>query len=431
MAELAIRAENLGKRYLIGGERAHYKRLSDLITAFARNPVRQLKQLGVFRSPSDYIWALKDVSFEISQGEVVGIIGRNGAGKTTLLKILSQITEPTEGSAVLRGKLGSLLEVGIGFHPDLTGRENIYLNGVILGMKKAEIDRKFDNIVAFAEVEKFINTPMKHYSTGMYVRLAFAVAAHLEPDILVIDEVLAVGDAAFQQKCLGKIGEVAKEGRTVLFVSHNMAAVQGICKRALLLSGGRLIGDGPTQQVVDHYLEMIDRMTEMPLADRPDRKGDRSIQFLECELWDADGQPTPCVVSGQDATLAIRYKSANGEALKKVHLEVEMYGRFNESLFQLSTDVSGADFEEIPPEGHILLKIPRIPLQPERYVFDLYCTVSGNMADYIQHAAAITVEGGDFFGTGRLPMVGHGHFLVPHSWSVAAVKSYSRTSTDG
>ena len=207
-----------------------------------------------WRTGARSIWALKDVSFDINRGEVVGIIGRNGAGKSTLLKILSEITEPTEGRVEIHGRVGSLLEVGTGFHPELTGRENVYLNGAILGMKRAEIERKFDEIVAFAEVEKFIDTPVKHYSSGMYLRLAFAVAAHLEPEILIVDEVLAVGDAAFQKKCLGKMAGVAKEGRTVLFVSHNMPAITRLCERAILLDEGRLLQDGVSHQVVKAYL---------------------------------------------------------------------------------------------------------------------------------------------------------------------------------
>lgn len=248
MSETVIKVEGLGKLYRIGARQEDYKTLRDTLTnAFkssfkikARVINKGNSSLSALSSQlsADTIWALKDVSFEVKRGEVVGIIGRNGAGKTTLLKILSRITEPTEGYAEIRGRVGSLLEVGTGFHPELSGRENIYLNGAILGMKKAEIERKFDEIVAFAEVEKFIDTPVKHYSSGMYVRLAFAVAAHLEPEILLVDEVLAVGDAQFQKKCLGKMGDVASEGRTVLFVSHNMNAIEQLSKTCMLLSNG-------------------------------------------------------------------------------------------------------------------------------------------------------------------------------------------------
>src|SRR5207247_905772 len=241
MSDIAIRVENLSKRYEIGAAKRRHDtlrdQLADGLKALFRNK-------GQPRQRKESIWALKDVSFEIKHGEVVGFIGRNGAGKSTLLKILSRITEPTAGHAEVRGRVGSLLEVGTGFHHELTGRENIYLNGAILGMKKAEIDRKFDEIVDFSGVEKFIDTPVKHYSSGMHVRLAFAVAAHLEPEILLVDEVLAVGDAAFQKKCLGKMGDVAKKGRTVLFVSHNMAAVTRLCPKAILLDNGSIALSG-------------------------------------------------------------------------------------------------------------------------------------------------------------------------------------------
>ncbi|MBI3086700.1 MAG: ABC transporter ATP-binding protein [candidate division NC10 bacterium] len=270
MSEFAIRADNLSKRYRIG-PRESYKALRDTLTDALAAPFRRLRRRGDGgrktgdglpgpRSPvpghDSHIWALQDVSFEVKPGEVVGIIGRNGAGKSTLLKILSRITRPTRGRAEIRGRVGSLLEVGTGFHPELTGRENTYLNGAILGMGRAEIDSKFGEIVAFAEVEKFIDTPVKRYSSGMYVRLAFAVAAHLEPEILLVDEVLAVGDAEFQKKCLGKMGDVAKEGRTVLLVSHNMGAITRLCRRAILLDQGRVRLCAPSDEAVAQYLSL-------------------------------------------------------------------------------------------------------------------------------------------------------------------------------
>jgi lipopolysaccharide transport system ATP-binding protein len=259
MSDVVIRVENLSKRYRIG-ERERYLALRDILARALAAPFRRFRtfKTTTHTSRSDsFIWALKDISFEVKQGDVVGIIGRNGAGKSTLLKILSRITEPTEGHGEIRGRVGSLLEVGTGFHPELTGRENIYLNGAILGMKKAEIDRKFDEIVAFAEVEKFIDTAVKHYSSGMRVRLAFAVAAHLESEILLVDEVLAVGDVAFQKKCLGKMGHIAREGRTVLFVSHNMAAISKLCRKALLINSGQLAATGETSSVTGLYLREI------------------------------------------------------------------------------------------------------------------------------------------------------------------------------
>jgi lipopolysaccharide transport system ATP-binding protein len=259
MNDTVIRVEDLGKRYRIGAAQAQHDTLRDMLMAGLRAPLKWLRRGGHSSNGAsrDTFWALKDVDLHIRQGEAVGLIGRNGAGKSTLLKILSRITKPTEGRAVIKGRVGSLLEVGTGFHPELTGRENIYLNGAILGMHRAEIARKFDEIVAFAEIDRFLDTPVKRYSSGMYVRLAFAVAAHLEPEILLVDEVLAVGDAAFQEKCLGKMGDVAHEGRTVLFVSHNMLAVQSLCNRAIRLHGGKLVDDGPPAHVVTNYLEGV------------------------------------------------------------------------------------------------------------------------------------------------------------------------------
>jgi lipopolysaccharide transport system ATP-binding protein len=252
MSEIAIRVEGLGKQYRLGETRERYATLRDQIRKWT-SPRGWFRRAAERSARSDF-WALRDVSFEVKRGDVVGIIGRNGAGKSTLLKILSRITEPTEGEADLHGRVGSLLEVGTGFHPELTGRENIFLNGAILGMKRTEIVRRFDEIVAFAEVEKFIDTPVKHYSSGMYMRLAFAVAAHLEPEILVVDEVLAVGDAEFQKKCLGKMGEVARGGRTVLFVSHNMAAIQALCSRVCVLRQGELAFNGRTNEGMLAYV---------------------------------------------------------------------------------------------------------------------------------------------------------------------------------
>src|SRR5271154_613321 len=248
MSETVILAEGLGKRYQVG-ERERYFALRDVLTRAVKAPFRRGRQ----RRPADHLWALRDVSLEIVQGEVIGLIGRNGAGKTTLLKILSRITRPTEGYAEMHGRVGSLLEVGTGFHPELTGRENVYLSGAILGMSKREINQKFGAIVAFAEVERFLETPLKHFSTGMQMRLAFAVAAHLEPEILLVDEVLAVGDLEFQRKCLGKMQEVSKTGRTIVFVSHQMNQIRRLCERAVWVDGGRLKCDGVAQEIVNEY----------------------------------------------------------------------------------------------------------------------------------------------------------------------------------
>ena len=293
MSEAVISVRGLSKLYRIGARRERYRTFRDAIAETVAKPFRRHTP-----SPEETIWALKDVSFDIQQGEVVGVIGRNGAGKSTLLKILSEITYPTEGRIEIRGRVGSLLEVGTGFHPELTGRENIFLNGAILGMRRGEIHRKFDEIVAFAEIEKFIDTPVKRYSSGMYVRLAFAVAAHLEPEILLVDEVLAVGDVQFQKKCLGKIGNVAHtQGRTVLFVSHNMMAVQALCSRCLLLSEGQLAGDGDGSETVAQYIRQFltlqteKRWEDQSLAPSTDRVRLRAARVVPSEA-DAQGEIT-------------------------------------------------------------------------------------------------------------------------------------------
>ncbi len=308
MAKPVIEIRNLSKQYTIG-ERASYGNLREEIVKTLTSPFRRLTSHSSQNTHDENkIWALKDVSFEVNEGEVIGIIGRNGAGKSTLLKILSRITEPTEGEVRMRGRVGSLLEVGTGFHPELTGRENIFLNGALLGMSRQEISAKFDEIVAFAEIEKFLDTPVKRYSSGMYVRLAFAVAAHLEPEILVIDEVLAVGDAQFQKKCLGKMGDIAKGGRTVLFVSHNMEAVQRLCNRAILLENGSPIKEGNVVPVIDTYLEnMREQVENDNLYNLSRRPGFGTVvRISESGLYNADGMKTSKIRFGESFSLKMQ-----------------------------------------------------------------------------------------------------------------------------
>jgi lipopolysaccharide transport system ATP-binding protein len=317
MSDVAIRVEGLSKQYHIGGKQERYKTLRDsLADAFAA-PFRRAGKLlrGQAAGAAELdetIWALKDVSFEVKRGEVIGIIGRNGAGKTTLLKILSRITEPTEGHAEVHGRVGSLLEVGTGFHPELTGRENIFLNGAILGMKRQEIERKFDEIVAFAEMEKFIDTPVKHYSSGMYVRLAFAVAAHLEPEILLVDEVLSVGDIAFRKKSMGKMSNVAEEGgRTILFVSHDMASISALCHRSIYLTQGRIEAIGLTNEIVRQYMIASGSgERQVPLAQRADRRGDGRVRVTGLRVLDSmSRRPIQCIISGHDVCVEVSYKA--------------------------------------------------------------------------------------------------------------------------
>ncbi len=435
MSDIAIRVENLSKLYRIG-QRERYKALRDTLTDAMYAPFRRLSSL-VLRPSSDgdggrktndeWIWALKDVSFEVKQGEVVGIIGRNGAGKTTLLKILSRITEPTEGYAEIHGRVGSLLEVGTGFHPELTGRENIYLNGAILGMKKTEIERKFDEIVAFAEIEKFLDTPVKRYSSGMYVRLAFAVAAHLEPEILLVDEVLAVGDAAFQKKCLGKMGDVAKEGRTVLFVSHNMAAIESLCQRSILLESGSVTCTGSTSSVIKLYLETVlpSAIERVHFAHRVERTGSSNVRLTSFHVENAQGERLSVLSSGQDTVFVFGFSCPDGETPKRVDMGFSVhYG--SQTLFVLYSSYTGQAFSVAPTRGQFRCFIPRLPLAPGRYRIGARVTVGGEEADWPRDGIGyIDVEAGDFFGTGRRGFGGGVPFLVDGSWTVEASEDQS------
>ena len=328
MSKRAISVESLGKQFRVGTAAGPYSTLREKLVDLVGSPLYRLGDLLRGNRPGaeddgDILWALKDVSFEVDRGEVVGIIGRNGAGKSTLLKILSQITEPTEGYADMYGRVGSLLEVGTGFHPELTGRENVYLNGAILGMSRSEIERKFDEIVAFAEVKRFVDTPVKHYSSGMCVRLAFAVAAHLEPEILIIDEVLAVGDASFQKKCLGKMEGVAKEGRTVLFVSHNMLAVQNLCSRVIWLQDGRIVGDGTPADIVSRYLRTSASMlTEQVWSDVAQAPGNHKVRLHKISVRGLDRDRPDQLTIDQPCEVEVEYWNQRPQAVLHTTLHV-------------------------------------------------------------------------------------------------------------
>lgn len=301
-----IKIENISKKYYIGAKEAKSDTLRDVITDSIKSPFQRFKKLNAYRNDNNFIWALKGVSFDVKEGDIVGIIGRNGAGKSTLLKIISRITEPTEGCVKIKGRVASLLEVGTGFHPELTGRENIYLNGTILGMTRPEINRKFDEIVDFSEIEKFLDTPVKRYSSGMYVRLAFAVAAHLEPEILVVDEVLAVGDAAFQKKCLGKMHNVSKGGRTVLFVSHNTGAVSRLCNRSFWLDKGKIVLEGTSDKVVSQYQSQY--LVTCSEWKRPNSsKTDNDFAFLNVSIRDNEGRLCSLFAGDQPVLVGIHY----------------------------------------------------------------------------------------------------------------------------
>ncbi|MCA9235960.1 MAG: ABC transporter ATP-binding protein [Planctomycetales bacterium] len=350
-------------------------------------------------------WALRDVSFEVNEGEVVGIIGRNGAGKSTLLKILSRITEPTTGRVTLRGRVASLLEVGTGFHPELTGRENIFLNGAILGMTRGEIKRKFDEIVGFAEVERFLDTPVKRYSSGMYVRLAFAVAAHLEPEILVVDEVLAVGDAQFQKKCLGKMQDVAQGGRTVLFVSHNMAAVSTLCSRALVLVRGRLEQSCDTSTAIASFLESLKQDAQNDLASRSDIKGTRAFELERIVCLSADGAEG-AVASGEEARIRISYRRSD-HFDSAANLILAIRDSFGRPVAAMNTRFTSA-LVDLPREGVIECVTPSLPLVAGFYSIDAYVYLKGthssggDLAFHLADAAQIHVLPSDKVPASRL-----------------------------
>jgi lipopolysaccharide transport system ATP-binding protein len=366
MSNIAIKVENLSKLYEIGVRQNRQDTLRDHLmhgvkSLFSRNG----------RDSTHTIWALKDVSFEIRHGEVVGFIGKNGAGKSTLFKILSRITEPTKGRTEIYGRVGSLLEVGTGFHPELTGRENIYLNGAILGMKKWEIEKKFDEIVAFSEIEKFIDTPVKRYSSGMYVRLAFAVAAHLEPEILIVDEVLAVGDANFQKKCLGKMGDVAKEGRTVLFVSHNAAAIERLCERALWLEAGQVKKDAPSREVLEDYLyQMQDNEMRKDISSR-----DAKFVITNVTITGQNGKEKKDFLTGENLRIQLDYQCA--KEFSGAFLYISIANRAS-SLFAANMCLDGCRMIDNRERGKLSVTFKDLPLAPQqRY----YIKIGGRASD--------------------------------------------------
>lgn len=409
-----IRVESISKKYRLGGRRAAGPTtLRETIVGAARAPLAVFRRSG--GAGAGTLWALRDVSFEIGPGEVVGVIGRNGAGKSTLLKILSRITEPTSGRAELYGRASSLLEVGTGFHPELSGRENIYLNGAILGMTRREIRRRFDEIVAFAEVEHFIDTPVKHYSSGMHTRLAFAVAAHLEPEILIVDEVLAVGDAQFQKKCLGKMGDVAKEGRTILFVSHNMAAVANLCRRGLLLEQGRVVFAGTQTEAVARYLASNNAVGRS-LRDRSERAGSGEMRVVAVEVRDSAGRALDVAASGQDVEICLRYEAAPGFNSTNVIAGLCVKTQFDAPVFLQHNRLTRDEWGTLTPRGAFVCRLPRLPLPPASYRITYSLMLNGEYLDAMEDACELTVIEGDFYGSGEVPPATHGCCLVDARW---------------
>lgn len=423
MSDLVIQVENLSKKYIIGHQKPKgATTLSDAIASRAKFFKQQLlssnRQQFRDRAKEEF-WALREVSFEIRQGDRVGIIGRNGAGKSTLLKVLSRITEPTQGSISIQGRVASLLEVGTGFHPELTGRENIYLNGAILGMSKAEIQSKFDEIVAFAEVEKFLDTPVKRYSSGMYVRLAFAVAAHLEPEILIVDEVLAVGDMQFQKKCIGKMEDVGKQGRTVLFVSHNMSAVSNLCTRGILLESGSLYADTSAEGAIKLYLEKSYKLAqEIPLIEREDRRGSGKVRASSFRVLNEEGIEESALQSGRNYNFEIGYRNYTKSTIKDVVVSLDFFDDRGMRVLLLRSNFSNSHLNIDADKGYLICGLKTLPLANSLYRVSIYLShADSEMLDWIEDAGAITVDGGDFFGTGNPGLPSHCKILTKSQWS--------------
>lgn len=417
--DTAIRVEGLGKRYRLGGARERYRSLRDELVQGVLAPFRRLG--SVLRGEStlvsdEILWAVRDVSFQVPRGEVLGVVGRNGAGKTTLLKILSRITEPTEGRAEIHGRVGSLLEVGTGFHPELTGRENIFLNGAILGMRRDEIAAKLDDIVAFAEVERFIDTQVKHFSSGMYVRLAFAVAAHLEPEVLLIDEVLAVGDAGFQRKCIRSIQQNTRKGRTALVVSHNMGLVRSLCSRALLLEKGRVVAEGVPEEVIATYHQTFDAREAAFEANAEER----DAHLARAVLRDARGDAVTEIPCGESFSVALQMHVREGFSIPRPWIGVRIYTWYGELVAHLANREAGCELPSLETTTWVRCEIRHPNLLPGRYWLGVVLAdVNDRLYDRVEHAVPFSVTAADVFGSGMLPSTRHGQVFFKSRWSVS------------
>ena len=441
MSEPVIRVDGLGKRYRLGRLQSYRTVREDLTETMTRAwnrlmPWARSADSGPEEGAS-HIWALRHVSLEIRPGEVVGLIGRNGAGKTTLLKMLSRIVEPTEGQAMIHGRTNSLLEVGTGFHPELTGRENIFLNGAILGMQRAEIARKFDAIVDFAEVRPFIDTPVKRYSSGMFVRLAFAVAAHLEPDVLFVDEVLAVGDAAFQEKCLGRMSQASRAGWAVVFVSHNMEAVLRLCTRVVWLDQGRIMMDDTPQRSIGAYLEHIRHRQasadngRVSLIEHPGRRKtlDGLVRLVSCVIT-ADHGERGAVPSGGSCRIRLGYRTDTPLRGQRINFGVIFRGEGSGRLTSCWSQVASDDLDVLGTEGEVECVIHRLGLVPGRYILDIGCQVASAWSDMIYEAVMVDVVSGPFYASGRLPPADAGQCLMDYVWTKAETGVGAGTSAE-
>lgn len=411
MSRPVIKVRELGKAYQIGRARERADSLKESLSSWFRGLVAPAEE----SSSTDTFWALRHASFDVQAGEVVGIIGRNGAGKSTLLKLLSRIVEPTEGEARMRGRVSSLLEVGTGFHPELTGRENVYLNGSILGMPQREIRRKFDSIVEFSEIGKFLDTPVKRYSSGMYVRLAFAVAAHLDPQIMIVDEVLAVGDAAFQKKCLGKMNDVVREGRTILFVSHSMDAVAGLCKKAIVVAGGRAGEMVDVDVGIRQYME--GGGANLPLIDKPRTQDKKRPPIFHTLQISTGGESTAIIPCGGGATFTIGLNGFGDEpgtltcGLALLNERGQRVVLFH-SLYHSEFTFKGA------AEMNLTCDVPQLPLTPGKYTVELVLADGhGRIIERVEHAGEVDVVFRDLLGTGKLPNYNQSTVVLPAQWS--------------
>jgi lipopolysaccharide transport system ATP-binding protein len=416
----AIRIEGLSKEYRIGAHRGEdYQTLRESIMEAVKGGLRCLTRRG--RKPAGEadersFWALKDVSFEVAPGEMVGIIGRNGAGKSTLLKCLSRITEPSEGRCEVRGRIGSLLEVGTGFHSELTGRENVYLNGSILGMTRREISRKFDEIVAFSDIGKFIDTPVKRYSSGMYVRLAFAVAAHLDLEVLVVDEVLAVGDLVFQQRCFQKMEQLRKTGRTLLVVSHNTGALLSVCTKAVTLDHGQLVSQGSVEQEVTGYLGRLADLSKRSLQERQDREGDGQVRVSNFVFLNRRGEVTEQAISGEELNVALTCEAADLDVPVQ-YVSLSCWAADGVKLFHVDNVQRGQPLPQTGRTRRYGCRFPRLPLPPGMYHWNVTLSGGGSVYDQVSSAGTLEVLGGDFYGVDRPAYGEGGRVLMDHDWS--------------
>lgn len=426
MSDTVVKVENVSKIYDLGlvGTGTLSK---DINRFWAKmmgrpDPYAKIAELNdrTKRTSSGTVYALKDIDFEVKKGEVLGVVGKNGAGKSTLLKIMSQITSPSSGSIKIKGRVASLLEVGTGMHPEMTARQNIYLNGSVMGMTHTEITKKLDGIIDFAGIDKYVDTPIKRFSSGMQVRLGFAVAAFLEPEILIVDEVLAVGDAEFQKKAVGKMKDVSSgEGRTVLFVSHNMSSVKSLCKNGILLKNGQLTDSGPIDSIINlYYSDHTVTQINEPLNENCSRSGNGLLKFTQVSIRNASGEEVSYVESGQDFAIELQFETRRNEAFKALHFSINIKNEHDFSIAHMSNSIS--DGEELngliyPQKGKAVCHVKELNLQPGTYYLEIYCASYREPLDWVTRSVKLTVESGNYYRTGLLPP--HGVALIKNNWT--------------